>query len=330
MSDPASSVSSASSLSSASPALAASGSLDVVVRGVSRSFGSQAVLTELDFAPPPGSVVGLLGSNGAGKSTLLKLLLGLLKPDAGEVTIGGHGAWHLPAALKDRIGYVDQQPRLLPWMSAKHLLGYFGSFYSRWDQRLIDRLAGEWDVPMSKPFGKLSPGQQQKVALLAAVAHRPDLLVLDEPMSALDPGARRVFLRSLLDLTAEAGDGGVAPTVLFSTHITSDVERVATHAAILAGGKIRREGELADLKEAIQRLRVRSDNPLPESLGLDLPPGTLHDLRRDPDGRGLTLVSAAEPEALASRLREQAGAEVTVEGLNLEEIYLAVAGGRDS
>ena len=159
--------------------------LAVACRGVTKAFGAQTVLDRLDFAPLPGAVVGLLGTNGAGKSTLLKCLVGLLRVDAGAITVGGHDAWDLPAEIKARLGYVDQQPRYYPWMKGKHLLPYLGSFYPCWDHALLDRLAAEWGVPMNKAFGKLSPGQQQKVALLAAVGHRPDLLILDEPEALL-------------------------------------------------------------------------------------------------------------------------------------------------
>ena len=174
------------------------------------SFDGHAVLRGLDFAPPPGAVVGLLGRNGSGKSTMLKLLVGLLKPDAGDATIDGHGGWSLPDAVKANLGYVDQEPAFYPWLPARFLFQYLGSFYERWDTRLLDRLAAEWDVPLDKPFGKLSPGNRQKVALMAALAPRPGLLLLDEPVSALDPAARRAFLKELIDWTTgdgRAGDG---------------------------------------------------------------------------------------------------------------------------
>ena len=250
------------------------------------------MLDAVDFAPPPGSVVGLLGTNGAGKSTLLKLLVGLLRVDTGVVSVAGVNSWDLPASIKARLGYVDQRPRMYPWMKPKHLLPYFGSFYPRWDTDLLDRLAGEWDVPMNQAFGKLSPGQQQKVALLVAVGHHPDLLVLDEPVSALDPAARRAFLRTLLEMTADADGDGATPTVLLSTHITSDVERVASHVAVAADRGIALFEELGDLKDRVQRIRIRSESPLPKGFAV---PGA-RTLAVDADRRGAVAVVTDDAE----------------------------------
>ena len=292
------------------------GPLPLSFAGVSKSFGFHRVLDAVDFAPPPGSVVGLLGANGAGKSTLLKLLVGLLRADTGVVSVAGADSWDLPAAVKARIGYVDQRPRMYPWMKPKHLLPYFGSFYPRWDVGLLDRLAGEWAVPMNQAFGKLSPGQQQKVALLVAVGHHPDLLVLDEPVSALDPAARRAFLKSLLEMTADADGDGSTPTVLLSTHITSDVERVASHVAVLSDRRVGTFEELGDLKDRVKRLRIRSDGPLPEGFAV---PGA-RTLTLDADRRGAVAVVEGDPPPLP-------GLDAAVEGLNLEEIFLALTEG---
>lgn len=285
--------------------------LDFALAGVSKSFGAHRVLNRLDFTVPPGSVVGLLGTNGAGKSTLLKCLIGLLRADAGAVTIDGHDAWDLPAATKSRIGYVDQTPRFYPWMHGKHLLPYVGSFYPDWDADLIDRLAAAWEVPMNRPFGKLSPGQQQKIALLAAVGHRPGLLILDEPVSALDPVARRAFLRALLELTADANR-----TVILSTHITSDIERVASHVAVLARGKMHCVDELDELKDRVKRLRITAPAPLDPGFTV---PGAL---RCDVQGAVAVALVTHDPKTVAATLHEQDGFDVAIEDLNLEEIFI--------
>lgn len=278
---------------------------------VSKAFGTHRVLDQLNFTVPPGSVVGLLGTNGAGKSTLLKCLVGLLRADAGTVTVGEHNAWDLPADIKARIGYVDQQPRFYPWMTGKHLLPYVGSFYPDWDAPLIDRLADAWEVPMDRPFGKLSPGQQQKIALLAAVGHHPGLLILDEPVSALDPVARRAFLRALLELTADAGR-----TVILSTHITSDIERVASHVAVLAHGQMRCVDELDELKDRVKRLRITAPAPLDPDFTV---PGAL---RCDVQDSVAVALVTHDPHAVAATLREQNGFDVAIEDLNLEEIFI--------
>ena len=257
---------------------------------------------------------------------MLKLLVGLLKPDAGEATIDGHAGWNLPDAVKANLGYVDQEPAFYPWLPARFLFPYLGSFYETWDTRLLDRLAAEWDVPLDKPFGKLSPGNRQKVALMAALAPRPGLLLLDEPVSALDPAARRAFLKELIDWTTQEGaSGDEGPTVLLSSHITTDLERVASHAAVLANGTITLQGETGELKERVKRLRVRANGRVPAGFAQGLPGLLL--ATTEADG-GAAVVDGTATEA-AAELRARLGEGVVVEeeGLNLEEIFLEITRG---
>ncbi len=214
------------------------------LRGIVKSYGKKQVLTGLDLSVPKGSVLGLLGTNGAGKTTLIKCALGLIRPQSGRAQLLGEDSWTLGAAAKMRIGYVPQVVNLYPWMKVRHLIEYTAAFYPNWDDALVARLVGEWDIPANDRVGPLSVGQLQKVAILLALGHDPDLLILDEPAASLDPLARRQFLQMIIDL-AEPGKR----TVLFSTHITSDLERVADRVAILKSGRIAWQGLLEDLKE---------------------------------------------------------------------------------
>ena len=283
----------------------------IEINHVSKRFVDKNVLDDLTWSIPGGSVVGLLGVNGSGKSTLIRCLLGLLKPDRGQITIDGHDAWELPDTTKARIGYVDQDPRLYPWMRCSWLLKYIGSLYPSWNESLIGELADAWDVPLKQTFGSLSPGQQHKVAILAALGHEPDLLILDEPVSSLDPLARREFLKSLLEITTQREQ-----TVLFSTHITSDLERVASHVAILGEGKIRWFDELDEIKDRVKRVRLHGSLPLPANL-------TLSDaVRLSIDGNAATAVVANWNDDMADKIARECDVDVTVEDLNLEEIFL--------
>jgi ABC-2 type transport system ATP-binding protein len=216
----------------------------IEVRGVVKSYGKKPVLTGLDLDVPKGSVVGLLGTNGAGKTTLIKCALGLIRPQAGEVRILGEPAWTLSGEAKARIGYVPQVIGLYPWMKVRHLIDYTAAFYPTWNYELVAKLVREWSIPLDDRIQPLSVGQAQKVAILLALGHEPELLVLDEPAASLDPLARRQFLQMIIDLV-EPG----RRTVLFSTHITSDLERVADCVAILKSGVIAWHGLLEDLKE---------------------------------------------------------------------------------
>ncbi len=283
----------------------------IEISNIVKSFGKRRILDDLSWSIPSAAVVGLLGVNGSGKSTLIRCILGLLKPSAGQIKIDGEDVWDLSDEIKSRIGYVDQHPKLYPWMRGKHLLKYIGSFYPHWNDVLVNELADRWDVPLNQTFGSLSPGQQHKVAILAALGNGPDLLVLDEPVSSLDPLARREFLKSLLEIVAEKRQ-----TVLFSTHITSDLERVASHVAILSGGKIRWFDELDEIKDRVKRLRLRAVDRLPSDLQI-------------PDAVSLSItdnVATAVVERwndeVAEQLRRRYDVEVAVEDLNLEEIFL--------
>ena len=293
---------------------AAQSNTRIEFRGVSKSFGNTLVLDRLDWSVESGSVVGLLGLNGSGKSTMLRCMLGLLRVDEGEILIDQEDAWDLSDDTKARLSFVDQNPNMYPWMSGNQLLSHIGSMYPRWNEDLVARVATEWEVPMNKRFGTLSPGQQQKVAILAALGNEPDLLVLDEPVSSLDPLARRHFLRSLLDITLDEDR-----TVLLSTHITSDLERVASHIAVLNDGKIRWYDELDELKDRVKRLRLRSrSGNLPPKLSVP------NLIRLTVTGKTATAVVGQWNRDTQSRLQDEFDLDVDVEDLNLEDIFLEV------
>lgn len=216
----------------------------IELQGIVKSYGKKRVLTGLDLAVPKGSVIGLLGTNGSGKTTLIKCALGLIRSQGGTARLLGEDSWTLGAEAKTRIGYVPQVNNLYPWMKVRHLIDYTAAFYPNWNDDLVVRLTNEWDIPVNDRVGPLSVGQLQKVAILLALGHEPELLFLDEPAASLDPLARRQFLQMIIDL-AEPGKR----TVLFSTHITSDLERVADRVAILKSGRIAWQGLIEDLKE---------------------------------------------------------------------------------
>jgi ABC-2 type transport system ATP-binding protein len=198
-------------------------------------------------------------------------------------------------------------------MQARQMVGYTAAFYPRWDDSLVSQLVRQWDVPWDERVGTLSTGQKQKLALVMALGHRPELLILDEPVGSLDPVSRREFLKSLVHLTSDGQH-----TVLFSTHITSDLERVATHVAILRDGKIEYYNALDELKEQVKRIRITADAKLPASLQV---PGAL---RVEVDGCDALVAVAKIDDELIEDLRQRWKARITVEDLNLEEIYLEV------
>lgn len=209
--------------------------------------GGTPVLRGLNWQLLPGQVVGLLGRNGAGKTTLLETLLGLREPQAGSVQLFGRSAVQPDDAARARIGYVPQQSDLFDSFTAAQLLAYFKSFYPRWNEAKVDGLLSRWDIDRHKRIAKLSGGQQQRLSIIRALAHEPDLLVLDEPVASLDPAGRRDFLAELVDQVLERGT-----TVVFSTHILSDLERVAFHMAFMSEGRIALQAPLDELLEEVR------------------------------------------------------------------------------
>lgn len=278
---------------------------------LAKSFGSKNVLRDVNLTIPQGSIVGLIGTNGSGKSTLLKCLLGLLQITRGWATIYDEGVWDLSAAAKARLGYVPQEINLYPWMLVRQVIAYTAAFYPTWDFQFTDRLLDEWHLSPTDRVGPLSPGQLQKLAIILALGHRPELLILDEPVASLDPLARRDFLKSLLELTQDERH-----TVLFSTHITSDLERVASHVAVLRHGRVEYFEELDGMKDRFKRLRISAEQNLPPEFAI---PGAL---RTEVDGRrALVAVGDLHPH-MVEELKARWHADISVEDLNLEDIFL--------
>ncbi len=281
------------------------------LKQVTKRYGAKTVLNSLDLAIPKGSVLGLLGKNGAGKSTLIKCALGLIKPHSGTISILGEPAWDLSAEGKARLGYVPQVIQLYPWMKIRQVIHYVAAFYPHWNHELTTRLVKEWELNPEDKVGPLSVGQAQKLAIILALGHEPDLLVFDEPVASLDPAARRQFLRAILDLMANGNR-----TVLFSTHLTSDLERVADRVAILKDGKIIYSDGLDTLKDAVKRLCISASRPLPATFSV---PGML---RRELNGQKAVIsVRGATPE-LIDQIKTEWQASIEVQDLNLEDIFL--------
>ena len=206
------------------------------------------VLNDLTLAVHRGSITGLLGRNGAGKTTLIHAAIGLRKPWAGQALLFGHDAWTAPPDVRRRIGFVPQRFLDFDWLTPSECIDLVAPFHDNWDHQVVTDLRAGWALPDQR-IRTLSPGMRQCVAVLLAVGPRPDLLVLDEPVAMLDPGARRDFLRAIGDLNAETEQ-----TVLLSSHICSDVERICSDVAILHDGRISLHSDIDDLKEQVRRV----------------------------------------------------------------------------
>jgi ABC-2 type transport system ATP-binding protein len=220
-------------------------------KGIVKRYGGQAVLNGVDLQIAPGEIVGLVGRNGSGKTTLMRALLGIIECDGGEAQVFGKPALKMSDATKARLAFVPQQPNAFASMKVDEMLNYIGGFYPTWDKAYAQELREKWRLPGDKILAQLSPGERQALELIRAMATQPQLLVLDEPAAALDPAARRELLR---EIALHAADLGSA--VLFSTHIVSDLERVASRIVYLNQGRVLFDALTDDLKERFARIVV--------------------------------------------------------------------------
>jgi ABC-2 type transport system ATP-binding protein len=283
----------------------------VSARQLGKTIGDRSILRDISVDVAQGNVVGVIGKNGAGKTTLLEVLLGFSPATVGTATLFGADSFNLPASAKRRIGFVPQQDELLNHFTAAQQLSLIASLHPHWNGGLIARLVEDWSVPLDRPIQALSPGERQKISALLALGHEPDLLVLDEPASSLDPIARRQFLQQILEIADSP-----TRTILFSTHIVADLERVANQIWIIREGAVLWQGPLDTLKESVVRLNIRSRHPLPASLAI---PDALS-LRAE--GTWATVVVSRWNAAQAENVARQLDADITIENLNLEDIFV--------
>jgi ABC-2 type transport system ATP-binding protein len=230
-----------------------------------KRYGSVWALRDCDVAVPAGRVIALVGPNGAGKTTLLRLATGLLRPTEGSITVFGSPATADAPESLAQIAFVAQDHPLYRHFRVRELLRMGSALNLHWDQELAERRLDGLGIPLHQRAGTLSGGEQAQVALTLALAKRPRLLVLDEPVAQLDPLARRGFLQSLM--AAVATD---ELTVLFSSHILVELERVCDYLIVLTGGRVQLTGEVDDLLASHRLVTGPSDG-----LHLDAP-GVVH------------------------------------------------------
>jgi ABC-2 type transport system ATP-binding protein len=205
---------------------------------------NRPVVSGVSFRVSQGEVVGLLGRNGAGKTTLLRLAMGLLFPQAGSVRVFGLSPVEEPLAVKKRVGYVAEDQALPTEARVEEIIRFHRFLFPEWDMELERQLLDRFSIDMSAKIRTLSKGEARRVALLCAVCHRPELLILDEPAGGLDPSVRREFLETVIQLLNREGTA-----ILFSSHQMSDVERIASRAVLLDGGRVRLDESMENLRE---------------------------------------------------------------------------------
>jgi len=273
----------------------------VETSGLTKRYGRRVALNDCSLSIPTGRVVGLVGPNGAGKTTLLHLAVGLLTPSAGTISVLGHAPAESPAQL-GRVGFVAQDTPVYAGMSvADHLR--FGEWVNPgWDSSLANDRIAQVGLDPAQRAGTLSGGQRAQLALTLAIAKRPQLLVLDEPVAGLDPLARREFLQALMATVVE----GVS--VVLSSHLVADLERVCDYLVVLVASRVQVAGEIEQLLSEHHRLvAARRD-------GLQLPSGWKVIENRETDRQSTLVVRHDRPVVDPAW---------TIEELDLEDVVLA-------
>lgn len=268
-----------------------------------RSFGKLRAVKDVSLHLEAGQVYGFLGRNGAGKTTTLRMLIGVLRPDGGSIELLGESSDRVRPAQRRRLGYVSQEQVFYPWMTAADLGEFVGGFYPSWDRAEYARLLSVLDIPPGRKARLLSGGTRAKLGLALALAHRPPLLIMDEPTAGLDPVARREFQDIL---SAQVRREGQA--VLLSSHLVTEVEQICDRIGIIQDGQLLFQGGLQELRRSHARISWSPELPLPPGARV---------LRAEPMVEGR--------QTLVVRLSDDAQALDPSTELSLEEVFLAYA-----
>ncbi len=283
----------------------------VEIERLTRQFGAKVALHELSLVIPRGGVFGLIGGNGAGKTTLLRHVLGMLKAQSGSVRVFGLDPVGNPVGVLGRIGYLSEDRDLPNWMRVRELMRYTQAFYPAWDERYAEELREAFDLDPKVKVKNLSRGQRARAGLLVALAHRPDLLVLDEPSSGLDPIVRRDILGAIIRTIGEEGR-----TVLFSSHLLDEVERVADRVAIIHQGRIMLTSSMDEIKETHRRITLRFEESMSQ------PPVLVGSLAHEGNGAEWTYICNGEAEQLRFAASAIGATVVGDSALSLDEIFV--------
>jgi ABC-2 type transport system ATP-binding protein len=290
----------------------------IELQHLTRRFGNKTVVNDLSMTIAPGSTFGFIGLNGAGKTTTIRMIVGLLAPNSGTIRVADHDVPSQRDRIKWKIGYVPDRPNVYSWMRVGEAISFCKSFYLRWNDDYVAELLRTFQLDLTKRVKHLSKGMAAKLQLLLALGHEPEILILDEPMSGLDPLVREEFLKGLIAAVAERKQ-----TVLFSSHTLSDVQRLADSIGLLHEGRLLVHSPIDQLLEKTKRIRaVLKDSAKPG----EIPPGVL---LQKVTGREwmLTVENFSRPQV--EFLREKNSIEsVEVQDLSLDDVFKDYVKGR--
>lgn len=283
----------------------------IVAHQLSKAYGPKWVVKNLNLKVPTGCVYGFLGRNGAGKSTTIKMLMGMIRPDAGTVSLLGQDVSQITPQTRARIAYMAEGHPLYSWMTIGQMADFTRAFYSDWDQTLVDQVLDHFELSRKQKCGRLSRGQQAQVSLALAMAPDPELLILDDPTLGLDTVVRREFLEALIQLIQSRGR-----TIFFSSHVLGDVERVATRIGVMIDGVLRVDCPMEMFRESVRKVVVEFNDEPPDFLGCE----GLVSWRRSGVTLELVVVNWGEPQRTLVESMEPRWIDVVE--MNLEDTFI--------
>ena len=263
---------------------------------------------------PKGSVYAFLGRNGAGKSTTIRMLLGLLEPTAGEIDVLGLDPVKKSLQIKNRIGYVGENQKMYDWMTIEEIIYFSGSFHSDWDKEFCDNLLKRFNLDKKVKLKNLSRGMYAQVALILALGHHPELLILDDPTMGLDTVVRRNFMEEIIGTLHEQDC-----TVFFSTHIIPEVENIADYIGIMKEGELVISMELEMLKQSVKQIRLLFKEKAPDEL---LVPGIL---KKEISNHELLLTVKDFDDEVLDKIKKSNPDKLEIVDMTLEDIFIALA-----
>jgi len=291
--------------------------LAIRTKGLKKTYahGKEAV-KGIDLEVAKGSVYVFLGRNGAGKTTTIRMLLGLLEKSSGTVEILGLDPEKNPELIKSKVGYVSENQKMYDWMTVDETLWFSKSFYKNWDGKLADELLSRFSLPRNPTLKELSRGMYAQVALIIAMCHHPELLILDDPTSGLDSIVRREFMESIAGALAVE-----ERTVFFSTHIVNEVEKLADHVGIMHEGNLLVSTPVEELKDNVKRIRMIFDDTVPEDLSVS---GLL---KKESSGHEVSVIVKDFKKELMDEISNRYKPKTSeVQTLTLEDIFIAMVG----
>jgi ABC-2 type transport system ATP-binding protein len=287
----------------------------VEMKEVCRSFGQVHALQDFSLQARKGKVVALLGPNGAGKTTCMRILMGLLHPDRGTASVLGQDTWSMPSAERRRIGYLSEGGFAWPKMRFETAVEFVSSFFPSWSGSYVDKLVDLLGVPLGTSFEKMSRGQARKATLALTLGPRPELLILDDPGSGLDPSARREMISGIAGLLRET-----EATVLVSSHIMTDVERLADEVCFIVNGRPVLHATLEDIKNRSRSILVRG-----RDVQVDAVARLPNVVRARREGEVVAVTVLGYTEGWIEHLRGSSGAPfdgIQESPIGLEDLYI--------